>query len=72
MDLGFIYHSKAIQSENHQVMSVLPDKYIPTTLPGSRAPYVQLIKDGKIISTLDLFEKEYVLLIGSEGYVNRP
>ena len=67
LDLGFIYHSKAVQSENDQVISVLPDKYIPTTLPGSRAPYVQLIKDGKAISTLDLFEKEYVLLVGSDG-----
>lgn len=67
LDLGFIYHSKAVQSENDQVISVLPDKYMPTTLPGSRAPYAQLIKDGNTISTLDLFEKEYVLLVGSEG-----
>lgn len=67
LDLGFIYHSKAILSENDEVISVLPDKYLPTTLPGSRAPYMQLIKDGKTISTLDLFEKEYVLLVGSEG-----
>lgn len=68
LDLGFIYHSSAVKSENDQVISVLPDKYIPTTLPGSRAPYVQLIQEGKVISTLDLFEKEYVLLIGSEGH----
>lgn len=68
LDLGFIYHSKAVQSENDEVISVLPDKYIPTTLPGSRAPYVQLIKDDKAISTLDLFEKDYVLLIGSDGH----
>jgi hypothetical protein len=68
LDLGFVYHSKAVQSENDQVISVLPDKYIPTTLPGSRAPYVRLIKDGKAISTLDLFEKAYVLLVGSDGY----
>ncbi len=67
LDLGFIYHSKAILSENDQTLSVLPDKYIPTTLPGSRAPYVNLIKDGKEISTLDLFEKNFVLLIGSDG-----
>ncbi len=69
LDLGFIYHSKAVQSENDQLISVQPDKYIPTTLPGSRAPYLKLIKDGKNISTLDLFEKAYVLLIGSEGQI---
>lgn len=68
LDLGFIYHSKAIQSENDQVISVLPGKYIPTTLPGSRAPYMQLIRNGKVISTLNLFDKQYVLLIGAEGH----
>ncbi len=68
LDLGFIYHSKAVQSENDQVISVLPDKYIATTLPGSRAPYLQLTKDGKTISTLDLFEKDYVLLVGADGH----
>ncbi|MBA3662355.1 MAG: FAD-dependent monooxygenase [Gammaproteobacteria bacterium] len=67
LDLGFIYHSNAVLSESDQALSVLPDQYIPTTLPGSRAPYVQLIKDGKNISTLDLFEKVFVLLIGSDG-----
>ena len=29
LDLGFIYHSKAVQSENNQVISVLPSKYMP-------------------------------------------
>lgn len=67
LDLGFIYHSNVIISENDQTISVLPDKYIPTTLPGSRAPHVYLMKNGKNISTLDLFEKEFVLLVGSEG-----
>jgi putative polyketide hydroxylase len=67
LDLGFIYHSKVVQSENDKMLSELPDKYIPTTLPGSRAPYLQLIQQGKKISILDLFEKEYILLVGSEG-----
>ena len=67
LDLGFIYHSSAIISENDQTLSVTPSEYIPTTLPGSRAPHVPLIKNGKTISTLDLFENEFVLFIGSEG-----
>jgi putative polyketide hydroxylase len=67
LDLGFIYHSRAVKSENNEMISVLPDKYVPTTLPGSRAPYAPLMKEGKHISTLDLFERDYVLLIGSEG-----
>jgi len=71
LDLGFIYHSNAVLSENDQVISALPDKYIATTLPGSRAPYVKLTKDGKSISTLDLFEKDFVLLTGSKGHAWR-
>ncbi|MCC2625463.1 MAG: hypothetical protein K0R14_1336 [Burkholderiales bacterium] len=67
LDLGFIYHSSIISSENEQTLSISPSDYTPTTLPGSRAPHVWLIKDGKQISTLDLFEKEFVLLIGEDG-----
>lgn len=67
LDLGFIYHSVIVNSENAQTLSITPAEYIPTTLPGGRAPHVQLIKDGQIISTLDLFEKEFVLLIGLDG-----
>ena len=67
LDLGFIYHSKAVLSENDQTISVSPSEYIPTAIPGSRAPHVELITDDKIISTLDLFEKNLVLLIGAEG-----
>lgn len=67
LDLGFIYHSTIIISENDQTLSVSPAKYVATTLPGSRAPHVQLIKDHKKISILDLFEKDFVLLIGPNG-----
>lgn len=67
LDLGFIYHSSAVFSENDQVLSVTASKYVPTSLPGIRAPHVKLMKNDVEISTLDLFEKEFVLLIGSEG-----
>ncbi len=67
LDLGFIYHSEVISSENELTLRMTPSEYVPTTLPGSRAPHVKLIKNGNTISTLDLFEKSFVLLIGSEG-----
>lgn len=44
-----------------------PSEYAPTSLPGSRAPHVKLIKNGNAISSLDLFEKNFVLLIGATG-----
>lgn len=67
LDLGFIYHSAIIFSENDQTLSGTVSKYVPTSLPGIRAPHVTLLKNGTEISTLDLFEKEFVLLVGSEG-----
>jgi putative polyketide hydroxylase len=67
LDLGFIYNSKAALAESNKEISISADNYIPTTLPGSRAPHVVLIKEGKTISTLDLFEKKFVLLVGCEG-----
>lgn len=67
LDLGFIYHSSAALAENEQTLSVSAAQYIPTTLPGSRAPHMQLIQDGQTISTLDLFENDLVLLVGANG-----
>lgn len=67
LDLGYIYHSDAISSENNQEISISPNDFIATTLPGIRAPYVKLLKDGEETSTLDLFEKDFVLLVGSNG-----
>ncbi len=67
LDLGYLYHSKAVLSENDQTLSIAPANYLPTTLPGSRAPHVEMIQAGKKISTLDLFEEAYVLLVGSDG-----
>jgi putative polyketide hydroxylase len=67
LDLGFIYHSDAVISENDLQLSVTPSEYVPTTLPGSRAPHVKLMQNGNVISTLDLFEKDFVLLVGEKG-----
>lgn len=67
LDLGFIYHSSAVLSENDETISIAPTHYQPTTLPGSRAPFVKLLKHGEMISTLELFEKTFVLLVGKEG-----
>ena len=36
-------------------------------LPGTRAPHVELSRDGKTLSTLDLFVGQFVLLAGPEG-----
>jgi len=61
LDLGYIYHSKAVISENDQTLSKSASTYVPTTLPGIRAFYIPGMEEA------DLFEKEYVLLIGESG-----
>ena len=38
-------------------------------LPGTRAPHVELSREGKTLSTLDLFVGEFVLLAGPDGDV---
>ncbi|HEY3229881.1 MAG TPA: hypothetical protein VGJ87_11710 [Roseiflexaceae bacterium] len=35
--------------------------------PGTRAPHVVLERSGKRISTLDLFGRQFVLLLGADG-----
>ncbi|MCH9626012.1 MAG: 4-methyl-5-nitrocatechol 5-monooxygenase [Chlamydiales bacterium] len=67
LDLGFIYHSSIICSENEQKLSINPEQYVPTSLPGSRAPHGRVIKNDVFISTLDLFERNFVLLVGPKG-----
>jgi len=56
LDLGFIYGS---------IEELDPNQYQPSTLSGARAPHCNIVIDGKLLSTLDLFEREFVLIIGS-------
>ncbi|MEU7171980.1 FAD-dependent monooxygenase [Micromonospora tulbaghiae] len=37
----------------------------PTARPGSRAPHVELVRDGRRLSVLDLFGRHFVLLAGA-------
>jgi hypothetical protein len=36
-------------------------------LPGTRAPHVELTRDGKTLSTLDLYVGDFVLMSGPDG-----
>lgn len=72
---GYCYTSKAICVENTSPLGGLT--WRPWTVPslflsmdgrpGSRAPHLWVEHQGKRISTLDLFGKEFVLLAGAEG-----
>ncbi|MFE9019533.1 FAD-dependent oxidoreductase [Streptomyces sp. NPDC007808] len=46
---------------------IVPDAFLLGGEPGSRAPHMWVMRDGERISTLDLYERSFVLLTGSGG-----
>ena len=68
IDLGLIYTEGALVPDGTDPPHVddpITD-YVPTARPGHRAPHVWLMKDGQKTSTLDLFDKSFVLLAGND------
>jgi 2-polyprenyl-6-methoxyphenol hydroxylase-like FAD-dependent oxidoreductase len=66
---GVTYDSAAIVPDGTptvQLTNPVTD-YVPNARPGNRAPHVWLERDSARISTLDLFDREFVLLTGAEG-----
>jgi putative polyketide hydroxylase len=66
IELGYLYHSPAIVAEDDDE-TVHADPRVTLGRPGSRAPHVWIEKDGKRVSTLDLFGTGFTLLAGAEG-----
>src|SRR5215472_13199167 len=67
--LGISYDSAAVVPDGTRVPGVVNPvvEYIPTARPGSRAPHVWLCKGNHQISTLDLYDTQFVLLTGPAG-----
>ncbi|HZN19464.1 MAG TPA: FAD-dependent monooxygenase [Micromonosporaceae bacterium] len=61
--LGYRYTSSAIPGSEPGT-PVLTPRLTLTGQPGTRAPHVDLLRDGAQISTVDLFWDEFVLLTG--------
>ncbi|MGH2871253.1 MAG: FAD-dependent monooxygenase, partial [Solirubrobacteraceae bacterium] len=62
MEIGYRYSSSAVIAEPGDPDALHEDPRTSRARPGSRAPHVQLSRDGEPISTLDLFGSELVLL----------
>lgn len=60
-------HTAAAVPEPDDAGELLEDPTAPTGRPGSRAPFVPLLRDGVPTSTTGLFGRSFVLLVGSEG-----
>lgn len=72
-------HRGRVLGVSHDSPEVIPDgtdfpavansviDYVPTARPGSHAPHLWLWQDGQAISTLDLYDTQFVLLTGRSG-----
>jgi 2-polyprenyl-6-methoxyphenol hydroxylase-like FAD-dependent oxidoreductase len=64
---GYRHLSGAIVPDPDEDGALLENPELPTARPGSRAPHVPLTKNGREMSTVDLFGRGFVLLAGPEG-----
>src|SRR5215468_889832 len=74
-DLGFHYASAAIIGDDSSAPTIDSQTYVPNARPGARAPHFWLrrIAPGSgVISTLDLFEREFTLLTRPNAGEWRP
>jgi len=64
---GYRHLSEAVLVEPGDDREPLENPEQPTGRPGSRAPHVWLDRDGQQLSTVDLFGRRFVLLVGPAG-----
>jgi 2-polyprenyl-6-methoxyphenol hydroxylase-like FAD-dependent oxidoreductase len=68
VSLGYRYDSRAVRDDPPDAAGSEPeDLRSPSGRPGVRAPHVALVRDGRPLSTLDLFGAGFVLLAGPDG-----
>ncbi|MFI6169365.1 FAD-dependent oxidoreductase [Nocardia sp. NPDC051052] len=67
MILGYRYRSAAIHSETSTPDEPVEDPRHPSGRPGVRAPHLWLRQDETTLSTLDLFDGTFTLLLGAAG-----
>lgn len=67
MIFGYRYASAAVLPEASTPDGLVEDPRTPSGRPGLRAPHVWLERDGRKLSTLDLFTGAFTLLTGARG-----
>ncbi len=67
MIFGYRYNSAAILTETPALAGPVEDPRKPSGRPGLRAPHVWLDRAGTRLSTLDLFNGAFTLLVGPDG-----
>ena len=71
IELGTCYHSEAVISETDDDGREHENPRESKGRPGTRAPHIFLDHEGKRISTLDLFGRNFVLLTAIQGHAWR-
>lgn len=71
LDVGFIYQSNAIYPRNAEIQAFDPNSFKNKAIVGMRAPHCWFSYNKDTISTIDLFEKNYVLLVGENCVVEK-
>jgi hypothetical protein len=66
IEIGYRYRSTAVISEDDDG-AVIQDPRVLAGRPGSRAPHVELRRDGRTTSTIDLVGRHFALLAGADG-----
>ncbi|MFJ6748838.1 FAD-dependent oxidoreductase [Streptomyces sp. NPDC091266] len=69
--LGYCYPEGAVVDADPE-LPVVPERMRLTGEPGTRAPHMWLHRAGVRLSTLDLYERSFVLLTDAEGAVWQP
>jgi putative polyketide hydroxylase len=64
--LGYRYASQAVVGADAET-PVIPDVLCLNGEPGSRAPHLRVVREGVAVSTIDLYERSFVLLCGDAG-----
>lgn len=67
MEIGHHYRSTAVLNEPDDSDSVHTDPFKSGGRPGTRAPHLVIERDGRPMSTLDLYGRGFVLLCGPDG-----
>jgi 2-polyprenyl-6-methoxyphenol hydroxylase-like FAD-dependent oxidoreductase len=67
IEIGYRYRSTAVISEDDDDGALIQDPRVLAGRPGSRAPHVELRRDGRTTSTIDLLGRHFALLSGRDG-----
>jgi putative polyketide hydroxylase len=68
VNMGYRYPTGAVVPEHDGDSPLIQHPSRWKGQPGTRAPHIVLERNGEQLSTLDLFGRQFVLLIGSDGH----